>query len=151
VASKIFRDNCFRRGELSQRLGHAPTGAEIADRLGVDRELVIEAVIAGRCYSKRSTDAQAGQDDEYRPLGESLGDVDPNLDAVLNVETVRPLIATLPDRQRTTLMLRFFENLTQSQIAERVGCSQMHVSRLLAQALHTLRSQVSEPELAVSA
>jgi RNA polymerase sigma-B factor len=139
------------RGELSQRLGRAPTATEIADHLGVDRELVVEAVIAGSCYSTRSTDAQAGQDNEYRPLGEGLGDVDPNLDAVLDAETVRPLIATLPDRQQTTLMLRFFDNLTQSQIAERVGCSQMHVSRLLAQALRTLRSQVRASELAVSA
>jgi RNA polymerase sigma-B factor len=108
-------------------------------------------VIAGSGYSTRSTDAQAGPDDEYQPLGETLGDVDPNLDAVIDVETVRPLIAALPDRQRTVLVLRFFENLTQTQIAERVGCSQMHVSRLLAQALRTLRSQVRAPELAVTA
>ncbi len=139
------------RGELSQRLGRAPTAAEIADHLGVDRELVVEAVIAGSCYSVRPTDAQAGQDNEYRPLSETLGGVDPNLDAVLDAETVRPLIAALPDRQRTVLMLRFFENLTQTQIAERVGCSQMHISRLLAQALRTLRSQVRVPEFAATA
>jgi RNA polymerase sigma-B factor len=108
-------------------------------------------VIAGSSYSTRSTDVQAGPDDEYRPLGETLGDVDPNLDAVIDVESVRPLIAALPERQRTILVLRFFENLTQTQIAERVGCSQMHVSRLLSQALHTLRSQVRAPELAVTA
>jgi RNA polymerase sigma-B factor len=130
------------RGELSQRLGRAPTASEIADHLGIDHELVVEAVIAGSSYSTRSTDVQAGLDDEYRPLGETLGDVDPKLDAVIDVETVRPHIAALPDRQRTVLVLRFFENLTQTQIAERIGCSQMHVSRLLAQALRTLRSQV---------
>ena len=101
------------RGELSQRLGRAPTASEIADHLGIDHELVVEAVIAGSSYSTRSTDVQAGPDDEYRPLGETLGDVDPNLDTVIDVETVRPLIAALPDRQRTVLMLRFFENLTQ--------------------------------------
>ena len=60
-------------------------------------------------------------------------------------------MAALPERQRTVLTLRFFDNLTQTQIAERVGCSQMHVSRLLSKALDTLRSQVSEPELASTA
>ena len=138
------------RGELSQRLGRAPTASEIADHLGIDHELVIEAVIAGSSYSTRSTDVQAGPD-EYRPLGESLGELDANLDTVIDVETVRPHIAALPDRLRTVLMLRFFENLTQSQIAERIGCSQMHVSRLLAQALRTVRNQVRAPELAVTA
>jgi len=72
-------------------------------------------------------------------------DVDTNLDMVLDVETVRPLIAALPERQRTVLSLRFFENLTQTQIADRIGCSQMHVSRLLAQALGTLRGYAREP------
>jgi RNA polymerase sigma-B factor len=139
------------RGELSQRLGRAPTASEIADHLGIDHELVVEAVIAGSNYCTCPTDVRAGPDDEYRPLGETLGDVDHNLDTVIDVETVRPHIAALPDRQRTVLMLRFFENLTQSQIAERIGCSQMHVSRLLAQALRTLRSQVREPDLAVTA
>ena len=139
------------RGELSQGLGRAPTASEIAEHLGVDRELVVEGVIASSNYTTRSTDMQGGPDDEYRPLGETLGDVDPNLDAVIDVETVRPLVAALPDRQRTVLILRFFENLSQTQIAERVGCSQMHVSRLLAQALRTLRSQVRAPELAVTA
>ena len=139
------------REELSQRLGRAPTAAEIADHLGIDRELVAEGVIAGSSYSTLSTDTQAGPDDQYRPVGETLGDVDPNLDAVIDLETVRPLIAAMPDRQRTVLMLRFFENLTQTQIAERIGCSQMHISRLLAQALRTLRNQVREPDLAATA
>jgi RNA polymerase sigma-B factor len=94
---------------------------------------------------------QSGQDDDYRPLGATLGELDPSLDTVIDVATVRPHIAALPDRQRAVLMLRFLENMTQSQIAERIGCSQMHVSRLLAQALSTLRSRLREPELAVTA
>jgi RNA polymerase sigma-B factor len=138
-------------GELSQRLGRAPTASEIAEHLGIDRELVVEGVIAASSYATRSTDVQAGQDDDYRPLGETLGELDPSLDMVIDVATVRPHIAALPDRQRTVLMLRFLENLTQTQIAERIGCSQMHVSRLLAQALRTLRSRLREPELAVTA
>jgi RNA polymerase sigma-B factor len=97
-----------------------------------------------------STDMSAGPGDDSRRFGDTLGDVDPNLDKVLDVETVRPLIAALPERQRTVLTLRFFENLTQTQIAERIGCSQMHVSRLLANALDTLRSQARKPLLAVT-
>ncbi|MET0992810.1 MAG: sigma-70 family RNA polymerase sigma factor [Mycobacterium sp.] len=65
---------------------------------------------------------------------------------MLEVETVRPLIAALPQRERTVLKLRFFENMTQTQIAQRLGISQMHVSRLLARALATLRQQVRTPE-----
>jgi RNA polymerase sigma-B factor len=138
------------RAELSQRLGRAPNATEIANHLGIDRELVIEATIGGGNYSTMSTDMPVGPGDDYKPFGDTLGDVDPNLDKVLDVETVRPLIAALPERQRTVLTLRFFENLTQTQIAERIGCSQMHVSRLLAKALETLRSQARKPVLAVT-
>jgi RNA polymerase sigma-B factor len=136
------------RAELSQRLGRAPTASEVADHLGVARDLVIEATIGGGNYSTVSTDRPVGPGDHYRPFGDTLGDVDINLDKVLDVETVRPLIAALPERQRTVLTLRFFENLTQTQIAERIGCSQMHISRLLAKALDTLRHHVRQPELA---
>ena len=77
----------------------------------------------------------------------TIGDLDANLDKVLDVATVRPLLAALPERERTVLTLRFFENMTQTQIAERVGISQMHVSRLLARSLGALRRQVRVPEL----
>jgi RNA polymerase sigma-B factor len=138
------------RAELSQRLGRAPNASEIAEHLGVDRELVVDAAIGGGNYSTMSTDVRVWSGDDDRPFGDTLGDVDPNLDKVLDVETVRPLIAALPERQRTVLTLRFFDNLTQTQIAERIGCSQMHVSRLLAKALDALRSHVREPELAAT-
>jgi len=139
------------RGELSQRLGHAPTASQLADHLDLDRELVVQALIAGSSYSTRSTDMPVGSDGESRSLGETFGDVDHNLDSVLDVETVRPLIAALPERLRSVLMLRFFENLTQTEIAERIGCSQMHVSRLIAKALCSLRNQVRDPDLAATA
>jgi RNA polymerase sigma-B factor len=134
------------RAELSQRLGRAPSATEVAEHLGVDRELVVDATIGCGNYSTMSTDSRVGHEDD-RPYSDTLGEVDPNLDKVLDVQTVRPLIAALPERQRTVLTLRFFENLTQTQIAERIGCSQMHVSRLLAKALDALRSRVREPEL----
>jgi RNA polymerase sigma-B factor len=139
------------RGELSQQLGRAPNASEIAEHLDIDREWVIEATIAGGNYSTLSTDVQPGPNDEFQCIGETLGDVDPGLDKVLDVETARPLIAALPEQQRTVLTLRFFEDMTQTQIGERMGYSQMHISRLLAKALDTLRSQVREPHLAVTA
>lgn len=138
------------RGALSQELGRAPTATEIAKYLGIDRESVIEATIASSNYSTLSTDVQAGPDAEYRAIGDTLGDVDPNIDKVLALETVRPLLAALPDREQTVLTLRFFDNMTQTQIAERMGYSQMHVSRLIAKALNTLREQVREPDQADS-
>ena len=134
------------RNELSQENGRAPTATEIANHLGIDREAVIEATIASSNYSTLSTDVQAGPDSEFRAIGDTLGDVDPNLDKVIDLETVRPLIAALPDREQRVLTLRFFENLTQTQIAARMGYSQMHVSRLISKALRTLRDQVDDSD-----
>ena len=85
------------RAELSQRLGRAPNASEIADHLGIDRAVVVDATIGGGNYSTMSTDMPIGDGDDYRPVGDTLGDVDPNLDKVLDVETVRPLIAALPE------------------------------------------------------
>ncbi|WP_082950541.1 SigB/SigF/SigG family RNA polymerase sigma factor [Mycobacterium sp. 1164985.4] len=133
------------RAELSQQIGRAPTPSEVAKHLGIERDAVMEAAIASSNYSTLSTDVQASADDEFRSVGDTLGDVDPNIDKVVDLETVRPLIAALPEREKTVLMLRFFESMTQTQIAERMGYSQMHVSRLLAQALRRLREQVREP------
>jgi RNA polymerase sigma-B factor len=135
------------REELSQRGGRAPTASELAEHLGIDREAVVESTIAGSNYSTLSTDMHTGSEDRDQTIGETFGDVDLNLDKVLDLQTVRPLIAALPDREQTVLTLRFFENMTQTEIADCIGCSQMHVSRLLAKALRKLRSQVSEPDI----
>jgi RNA polymerase sigma-B factor len=129
------------RAELSQLLGRAPTATEVAQHLGIDREAVLEGTLASNAYSTRSTDGSARPDDESQPGRDSFGDVDGNFEKVLDVETVRPLLAALNERERTVLALRFFEHLTQSEIAERIGISQMHVSRLLSKSLATLRSQ----------
>ena len=138
------------RGELSQRVGRAPNATEIAEYLGIDRDLVIDATVAGSNYSVLSTDASSGSDDTYPSVADRLGEIDAGIDKVLQVETVRPLIAALPERQRTVLTLRFFEDMAQTEIAGHIGCSQMHVSRLLAKALDTVRSQVRESELAAT-
>lgn len=137
------------REELSQRLGRAPTASEIASHLGLDREEVVQAQIASSAYSTLSSDAPgsgAVGEDDGRSVASTLGDLDANLDKVIDVETVRPLVAALPERQQTVLMLRFFENMTQTQIAECLGISQMHVSRLLARSLATLRERALVPQ-----
>jgi RNA polymerase sigma-B factor len=146
------------RDELTQQVGRAPTASELAEHLGIDREEVIESTIASSNYTTVPADMPIGSVDRHRTIGDTFGDVDGNLDKILNIQTVRPLIAALSERERTVLALRFFENMTQSEIADHIGCSQMHVSRILAAALGTLRSQAHDsdveprrPKLAVTA
>jgi RNA polymerase sigma-B factor len=128
--------------ELSQRLGRAPTASELAAELEMDREEVIEGLVAGSSYNTLSIDSGGGGDEEAPAIVDTLGDLDTGLDQIDNRETLRPLLAQLPERERTVLLLRFFESMTQTQIAERVGVSQMHVSRLLAKSLARLRDQL---------
>jgi RNA polymerase sigma-B factor len=129
--------------ELSQRLGRAPTATELASELGMDRDEVIEGLVAGSSYNTLSIDSGSGSDDDdARAIADTLGDVDAGLDQIENREALRPLLEALPERERTVLVLRFFESMTQTQIAERVGISQMHVSRLLAKSLTRLRDQL---------
>lgn len=128
--------------ELSQRNGHAPTPSELAAELGMDRDEVVEGLIAGSSYNTLSIDSGGSGTDEAPAIADTLGDLDTNLDQIDNREALRPLLAALPERERNVLVLRFFESLTQTQIAERVGISQMHVSRLLAKSLARLRDQL---------
>ena len=128
--------------ELSQRLGRAPTASELAAELDLHREEVVEGLIAGSSYNTLSIDSGGGNDDDAHTIVDTLGDVDLSIDQIENREALRPLLAALPERERTVLLLRFFESLTQTQIAERVGISQMHVSRLLAKSLARLRDQM---------
>ena len=127
--------------ELSQRLGRAPTPSELATELEMDRDEVVEGLIAGSSYNTMSIDGGSGTEDAPA-IADTLGDVDTNLDRIENREALRPLLEALPERERTVLVLRFFESMTQTQIAERVGISQMHVSRLLAKSLARLRDQL---------
>jgi RNA polymerase sigma-B factor len=130
--------------ELSQELGRSPSIAEIAERLGVDEEAVLEAMEVSRSYTASSLDAP-GDDESGSPRYErALGGLDEQYEAVEQRMTVDHLLSTLSERDRTIVTLRFFENLTQSEIAARVGISQMHVSRLLARALEALHGVISE-------
>jgi RNA polymerase sigma-B factor len=127
-------------GPLSQELGRAPRPSEIAARLGMDVDEVLEGIDAQQAYRNTSLDELvAGAD---TPLTETLGSADKELEKVEYRETLAPLLDELPERERTILLLRFFGNMTQTQIAERVGVSQMHVSRLLAQTLVGLRERM---------
>ncbi|WP_077099361.1 RNA polymerase sigma factor SigF [Mycobacterium terramassiliense] len=129
--------------DLSQRLGRAPTATELAVELGMERDEVVEGLVAGSSYNTLSIDTGGGSDDDdARAIADTLGDVDAGLDRIEDREALRPLLEALPERERMVLVLRFFESMTQTQIAERVGISQMHVSRLLAKSLTRLRDQL---------
>jgi RNA polymerase sigma-B factor len=125
---------------LTHQLGRAPVATELAAELGVDRDEVVQALIARDCYRPTSLDAPlTTREGSTETLGASLGEAEPDYELVLNREVVRALIARLDDRQRAVLRMRFFESMTQSQIAEQLGVSQMHVSRILARTLAEMR------------
>ena len=123
---------------LSQDLGRSPTIPEIAHAAKVSEEEVVEAIEAGHAYRFTSLDAPAGGEDESA-LSNQLGVDDQNLIDSEHRVALSPLIARFPPRERMILHLRFFEGMTQSEIASRLGISQMHVSRLLARSLAQLR------------
>jgi RNA polymerase sigma-B factor len=123
---------------LATRLGHTPTTGDIADATGISREDVDEALQAGRSYRPASLDAPIGHDPEHGPLRDTLGSIDHHYDYVEIGADVEPAFQHLPERQREIIELRFFHDLTQAEIAARLGISQMHVSRLLRRALDDL-------------
>jgi RNA polymerase sigma-B factor len=133
-------------GELGQQLGRAARPSEIAAFLGTDVEVVLEGLAAHGAAHCFSLDEPAWDDegpgDRVR-FGVALGQVEPEFDLVEDREALAPLLAALPDRERTILMLRFFGGLTQTEIGHRVGISQMHVSRLLTRTLATLRRKLA--------
>ncbi|MEV0297413.1 RNA polymerase sigma factor SigF [Nocardia sp. NPDC050710] len=128
---------------LSQQLGRVPRAREIATELDVDLVEVTQALIAGNAYQSTSIDAVASDDIEHAPLPllESLGAEEPSYHLVEDYMALRPLIEELPERERQVLIMRFFESKTQSQIADVLGVSQMHVSRILSRTLTSLREQ----------
>ena len=125
--------------ELTQTLGHTPTVAEIAAHIEVSEDEVLEGLEGAQAYSTSSIDAPVGDDSDSPMLADRLGDEDPGIETIEYRESLKPLLASLPSRERRILALRFFHGMTQSEIAEEVGVSQMHVSRLLTKSLTTLR------------
>jgi len=144
------QENFLHCNEASDRLwtqlGRAPTVREIAAEANISVEDAIEALDAGRSYTPAALDAPAGAadrgDDGARTLGDTLGRREEGYDRVELGQAIGPAFSELPEREREIVRLRFFEDLTQSEIAARVGVSQMHVSRLLRRALDQLHDAV---------
>ena len=133
-------------GELAQREGRAPTVSELASHLQMTEEEVLEGLESANAYSTVSLDAPDSGDEDAPAVADSLGIVDEALEGVEYRESLKPLLERLPPREKKILLLRFFGNLTQSQIAAELGISQMHVSRLLARTLTQLRDGLTNDE-----
>jgi len=128
--------------ELSQTIsGRAPTVAEIAEQAQLTEDEVRTGAEALECFSALSLEAEMPGTDGYA-LGDALGGPDPGYDVVVDRVAVRPCLEALPERERTILYLRFFRGMTQSGIADQLGISQMHVSRLLSTCFERLREEV---------
>ncbi|MBF6353129.1 RNA polymerase sigma factor SigF [Nocardia higoensis] len=133
--------------KLSQELGRSPRPSEIAAELGVERTEITQAMIAANCYNTDSLDAtHHDEDGAGTTIAARLGAEEPCYRLLEDAMAVRPLLAALPRRERDVLVMRFFDNLTQAEIAERIGVSQMQVSRILTRTLARLRDQaLAEP------
>ncbi|RCV50787.1 SigB/SigF/SigG family RNA polymerase sigma factor [Marinitenerispora sediminis] len=146
-AVRVPRRHQERRTELNQTirrltqdLGRSPTSRELAVEMRMSVDDLSELMEASAAYSALSLDSPAGEDEnDSGNLGDTLGSVDTALESVVDRESLPPLLNSLPERERRIILLRFFGNKTQSQIAEEIGVSQMHVSRLLSSALARLR------------
>ena len=132
--------------DLQQVLTRSPSVAEIAEHLHVDVDSVLEAMEASAAYRASSLDTP-GSGDDAPEQHRSLAQDDRQLAGVVDSATIRQLLQTLPGRSRMILYLRFFEQMSQADIAEHVGTSQVHVGRLLKAGLEQLRSQLSEEDL----
>ncbi|MHA4816499.1 RNA polymerase sigma factor SigF [Streptomyces aculeolatus] len=127
--------------DLAQQLDRSPTVPELAQYLGVSDEDVVDGLAVGNAYTASSLDSPAPEEDGGEgSLADRLGYEDTALEGVEYRESLKPLLAQLPARERQIIMLRFFGNMTQSQIGDEVGISQMHVSRLLTRTLAQLRA-----------
>ena len=124
-------------GKLSQELGRTPTVAEMAQAAGTTEDEILEGLESAHAYTLTSLDAPTGEED--LALRDQIGSEDETIELLEYRTSLTPLLDELPPRERTMLYLRFFKGMTQSEIADKLGISQMHVSRLLAKTLATLR------------
>ncbi len=125
--------------EMTQTLGRSPTPRELAGAIGCSVEEIVEGIESSNAYSTLSLDASDDGEDAGGSMLDALGVDDEGLEHVEIRESLKPLLDELDPREKKILLLRFFKNLTQSQIAEEIGVSQMHVSRLLTRTLEQLR------------
>ncbi|MEV6329151.1 SigB/SigF/SigG family RNA polymerase sigma factor [Streptomyces sp. NPDC051909] len=137
-----LRIDLARTGDLlEQRHGHRPSRAELAEHLRLTVERVAEGELAARGYTARSLDVSLSEDDDTPPLvSRRLAAPEPAYDLIEDLTALKPLIARMGERDRRILSLRFGQELTQAQIGERLGLSQMHISRLLNRILDELRA-----------
>lgn len=130
---------------LSKTLGRTPSPKEISAKLGLDLEQVLEGLEAAQAYNAGSLDAPQGREDgESATVGESVGSEDDGYEIVEYAASMESALGKMPARTREVLHLRFTEDLTQSQIAEKIGVSQMHVSRLIRGAVAELRESIGD-------
>ena len=136
---------------LTVELGRSPTIPELAKTAGVEEEAVLEALESGRAYSSLSLSTGSGGDgeDDLDPM-ESIGTEERQFEVSEDRAVLAPGFRVLDDRERKILQLRFFDGLTQSQIAQQVGISQMHVSRLIRRSLEKIREEIGSDEIAPS-
>ena len=127
---------------LTSKLGRSPSIAEIAAEFETTTEQVLEALEAGSAYAPLSLSAGPTGEDELDPM-ETIGTDDVEFERTDDRTSLEPALASLPDREREILRMRFEDGLTQTQIAERVGISQMHVSRLIRRSLERMRNQMT--------
>jgi RNA polymerase sigma-B factor len=130
--------------ELTQELARTPQGSELADYLGVPESEINAAQAASQNFQVASLDAPATVDEGSASLGDLVGAEDPQLEQTLDMAAVWQHCDELPERQQRLLMMRFYGNMTQAQIGEELGISQMHVSRLLDRALAYLRQKITD-------
>jgi RNA polymerase sigma-B factor len=150
--SRGLQENVLRvtsaKNEASGRLGRDPTPAELASAAGLDTDQVVEAMRAMAAYEAESLDHRIGVDDEWAgPMLATIGREEPGYERVEYCESMRPAIAELSDQEKALLAMRFFDDMTQSEIAGRTGVSQMQVSRVLRRALDRLH-RATETEAA---
>jgi RNA polymerase sigma-B factor len=127
--------------EMTQELGRTPTVAELATRMDLPPERVLESLRCSASYRAASFEALVG---EGRTLADVLGREDPGFNSVVMHESLGDSLARLPERERRILQLRFYGDMTQAQIATRLGISQMHVSRVLNRTLARLREELAD-------
>ena len=132
--------------EMKNQLGRQPSVGEVAARLGVEPDDVLEAMEMSTAFTPISIDATVGGDGEEdgRQLSEAVGSDDPNLDRVEMRELLDRAMQHLNERERRIMIMRFFNEMSQSEVAKRLGISQMHVSRLQRAALEHLREHLPE-------
>jgi RNA polymerase sigma-B factor len=133
---------CRVRAELTQQLSRTPRDEELAERLGISNADLRDAQRADLAFQASSLDAPRSAGPDPGNLADLLGEDDPQLEHTLDMESVWAHWGDLPQREQRLLMMRFYGNMTQAEIGDRLGISQMHVSRLLASALAYLRGRV---------